>query len=698
MARQLLHVGTARVDFELRTLERAGQTLALSEQEAELLQLLAAHAGEPVPRARLLQEGLGHRPGLKSRALDHAVTRLRRKLGDPSLIEAVYGVGYRLLRPDDPDLVGRGAELAWLSSCRDAGRLLMGPGGIGKTRLARTQGGVFVGCAGCRSQDQVANAVAAALDCRLGALDEVLRHHGPVLVLDNLEQLDASGDALLVRWLEEGLRVLGTSRRRHAFATAVLELSLLDEVAVVALLHRRGGPQHSLPPGLAALVGGLPLAVELLAARTRVASLQELEARLDLGVLGGDRVQGMLEETWSLLSPRDQRALRAVGAFEGGFDLAGWEAVWGGPDALDRLQGLAEWSLVRRQTARIRVLDTVERFARLKGSEPWVRAHADHYGALGGCLAEGARLRGDTEQLRRERANLQRASALSEDAAEGLDALLAWEGAHALRLTLLEGSSLRWRKADALAGLGRHEEALEVLAQPVTGRELLTRGAHLLFLGRFAEAEATLGRARAVLASEEDPARAAGARFNLAHLAALRGHIPRAIDEARAALQELEPLDAAELRAAMLSGLAAFMLEAGQVAAARSTLARIPEGVRAHVRLHVDYALAWVEVDSDLSAASARFARVALQASECGEASLAADAQEGRGATLEAQGLPGLRELDAAIAVHRRLGRSEPLRRARLLVSAVEGRASGQTPELPEGAAGQLARCILSRR
>lgn len=111
----MIRVGPALVDLSLREIRLGSEVVALSPQEAALLERLSASGGRPVERTVLLTEALGYREGIHTRALDHAITRLRRKLGDPSKLPSVYGVGYRLVfDAEDEDLVGRAALLAEL--------------------------------------------------------------------------------------------------------------------------------------------------------------------------------------------------------------------------------------------------------------------------------------------------------------------------------------------------------------------------------------------------------------------------------------------------------------------------------------------------------------------------------------------------------------------------------------------------------
>lgn len=706
-------MGRARVDLVRRLVQRDGESIALTDQEERLLRLLVDAAGRPVSRAVLLAEALDFRADLKTRALDHAVTRLRKKLGDPALVQSVYGVGYRLPLARDEDLVGRDAELDALARSTARGLLLHGPGGIGKTRLARTVSGTFCAVADCMTPEQLTARVASALDASTGGLAEALAWRGAhTLVLDNLEQLDAAADALLQTWLHDApeLTVVGTSRRPHPFAQEVVALSPLSPEQVGELLERRGGPRTQLPRRLSALVAGLPLAVELLAARTRVASLQQLEERADLGLLGTETMRTSLQGTWRLLPDIDRRAFLAAASFAGGFDLPAWEAVWGEADALDRIESLVGWSLVRRADGRFELLDPVHRFAReLKPTH--LAQHAVYFGVFGDQRAEAARFRSEVSELRLERANLDQASAFSIGAARGLDALMAHEGAHAMRVAALGARpELGWRVADAHLRLGALERAEDLAREALAhepGKALLTLGGVLLARGKLDEAERTFAAARDALLAEGDVCRAAGARFNAAHSKAIRGELEVAVQEARAAFDELDPDVAPALRGAVAGGLATFEMERGRLEQARSWLRRIPEGFGAvGTRLHAEYALGWFEADAgDVTSAQARFQAVCDACGPRGEAALAGDALEARGVmrALGHQIVAGLSDVERAVHLHRRSGRAEAEDRARFFVSVLEHRLDEAVPVSAQrlngqGVEGRIARRLLSRR
>ncbi len=339
-------------------------------------------------------------------------------------------------RPADDDgpadvpltsFVGRTTEIAAvLQLARDVRLVsLIGPGGSGKTRLAhtvRTQldsaGSERVWWVSLAHVDRPAMlaAVAEALDVTevagrplMHVVIAHLRGNPGIVVLDNCEHLiDAAADlvGVLLRACP-GLRVLSTSREPLAVAGEatwrVAGLSLPDEGAAfdvaglwsseaVQLFVDRArlvDPRFQLTRDNAADVArlcgrldGMPLALELAAARLRVLPLTQIVARLDDAVpLLSTTNRGVpprqitmratLDWSYGLLDPQERRMLAELSSFRGGFTLAAAEAVTRlGADTLDLLARLVDKSLVQvradRDEERYRLLEVVRQYAEEK--------------------------------------------------------------------------------------------------------------------------------------------------------------------------------------------------------------------------------------------------------------------------------------------------------------------------------------------
>jgi predicted ATPase len=335
---------------------------------------------------------------------------------------------------------------------------LTGPGGVGKTRLmvetARrlsprfADGARFVDLAAVPVADLVAPAIAAGLGLNTSAgqltadLQAYLRDRRLLLALDNFEQVIGAA-SLLAGLLAAalGLVVLTTSRAvlrlsgEREFevpplpvpsADAAPDPANLGRYASVSLFTERAraaAPDFELSGGNAAAVGeicrrldGLPLAIELAAARVRLLPPQALASRLDERfslLTGGARdlperqqtLRNTLEWSFGLLSAEEQALFARLGVFAGSFSLAAAEAVGaGGPHqvqagrswkVMDTLGALVDSSLVRPHTGggepRFVLLETIRQYAldRLGGDSDSVQTH-DRHAAYFLTLAEPA--------------------------------------------------------------------------------------------------------------------------------------------------------------------------------------------------------------------------------------------------------------------------------------------------------------------
>jgi predicted ATPase/class 3 adenylate cyclase len=357
-------------------------------------------------------------------------------------------------------LVGRERETAAVEELlvREGVRLvtLTGPGGVGKTRLAVeaaerlgrgfADGARFVELAAVPEAGLVAAAIAAGLGLTSSAgrlltdLQSYLRARRLMLVLDNFEQVAAAAP-LLAELLAAaaGLVVLVTSRvvlrlsGEHEFPVPPLPVppagtgqdpAGLQDYASVGLFVERA---HAAVPGfeltgdnaeavaqICRRLDGLPLAIELAAARVRLLSPQALAARLGEGLsllTGGARdlperqrtLRNTLDWSFGLLSAGEQAVLARLGVFAGSFGLPAAEAVCGHPAAdpgrpgavMDTLSSLVDSSLVRADTRggepRFALLETIREYAleRLADGGGWAEAH-DRHAAYFLALAEPA--------------------------------------------------------------------------------------------------------------------------------------------------------------------------------------------------------------------------------------------------------------------------------------------------------------------
>jgi len=381
-------------------------------------------------------------------------------------------------------LVGRDAELAAITGALAGSRLLTltGPGGTGKTRLAlavATEAAAgadiaWADLAPVRDPELVAPTVAGrlgvpetpGLDQGVAIAAHVNAHYAgrPVLVvLDNCEHLAAAVAALAEYLLAEcqTLSVLATSREPLAVegerAWPVPPLDGTDAVRLFEERARLVAPSFQITDGNAGAVAelcekldGLPLAIELAAARMRVLSVRQLTDRLDdvFGVLtGGARsaparhqaLRATLDWSHDLLTADERMVFRRLAVFAGGFPLAAAERVAAFGDiaagqVLDVLTRLADKSLVRVERERYYLLATIREYAaeRLSAAGELDEARRAHLACYAGFAEEAgsrieraatAELDAELDSLDLERANLRAAIEFARESGDAVAAL-----------------------------------------------------------------------------------------------------------------------------------------------------------------------------------------------------------------------------------------------------------------------------------
>lgn len=437
--------------------DRADAGLALgryAEVLDELRQLVAERPLDERARALLMRALYGAgRPADALGVFEDGRRILADELGaDPSA--ELSAVHMAILRSDTvpaarlpaqlTSFVGRDEELRKVGKLLAAGRLvtLTGPGGAGKTRLAveaasREPGEVyFVDLTGAHDGDEISGAVSGVLGLRETALlpgvspaqpadpaarlAAALADRRLLIVLDNCEQVIDPAAGLVQRLLAgcPGLRILATSREPLQITGEALfgvpQLPVpepdadLPEIAqypaVRLFLDRAAGvrPDFELTADntgsvlrICAALDGLPLAIELAAARLRTLPVEQVAGRLDdrFGLLSrGDRtkaarhqtLRAVVEWSWDLLAEAERDLAARFTVFAGGATVEAVAAVCDMPEAqaIELLADLVDKSLLEIAGTRYRMLDTIRAFCAERRPDALDAAHAAYFRGL----------------------------------------------------------------------------------------------------------------------------------------------------------------------------------------------------------------------------------------------------------------------------------------------------------------------------
>jgi predicted ATPase/DNA-binding SARP family transcriptional activator len=462
-------------------------------------------------RERLADE-LGVDPGPELRALERRILRQDEQLAPRTgNLPAVTG-----------RLIGRDRDLAAVR--REIGErklvTLVGPAGVGKTRLAieaaRERGGWLVRLESAGSIWQAIGEAFGMADASDAMVLDRLRGPRVLLLLDNCEHL-------IDRLIPVVERIMTAAPTAMLLTTSQVPLGLEEELAygveplpphdAVALFVERARKHRPIGPGddvtaVCRALDGLPLAIELAAARAKALPVPEIARRLDdrftlLNDPNSRRparrrtLSAAIGWSYDLLFPDDQRGLWALSTFAGGAPLDAAESVLaalGVPRAaaLDALDRLVDRSLAKAEITEKTVfflLDSVRAYGRDQrdraGAEQVARkAHATWHAEAADRAAQGVRGPGQATHL-----------AFARTARADIDAAIAWASEHDPLMALRMVNGFGWAWIFLGAGSDAAARSRRVLEAAGRGAPPVERMDALLFAGWFEASGGDLDRA-----------------------------------------------------------------------------------------------------------------------------------------------------------------------------------------------------------